>query len=337
MNYDKLSRSLRYYYEKGIMQKVAGERYVYKFVCDPDALFSMAFPDNHRPVLKSDGMPLPPPLASSSSSGGPGVSGQCKPDSVAAYYRCNELQCGGPGGSGGHDHQGPYGNSSCMNSPSGYHHQTEATRYNGGGYHGAGGGGGGGGASVGAGGAAGTYHQQVGLQHGAGGIDAMCQQVSSSSSPPSPTVTPVPPAASLDLSQPSSHLLNHRRQSGVGSGGVGGAGGSGGGGGAGFQMPGGVDGVGFQSPDGGGGGFQSPSGSGGAGFQLPLKHHYDHHLVTTPPQAHMHHHPSMDRLSAPPGHVMAGTGLGGLYGHQTGRVGVFQTTAGNYLEPGCVY
>ncbi|XP_030637880.1 ETS translocation variant 5b isoform X1 [Chanos chanos] len=54
MNYDKLSRSLRYYYEKGIMQKVAGERYVYKFVCDPDALFSMAFPDNQRPCLKAD-------------------------------------------------------------------------------------------------------------------------------------------------------------------------------------------------------------------------------------------------------------------------------------------
>ncbi|MBN3326829.1 ETV5 protein, partial [Atractosteus spatula] len=54
MNYDKLSRSLRYYYEKGIMQKVAGERYVYKFVCDPEALFTMAFPDNQRPSLKSD-------------------------------------------------------------------------------------------------------------------------------------------------------------------------------------------------------------------------------------------------------------------------------------------
>ncbi|XP_041120293.1 ETS translocation variant 5-like isoform X2 [Polyodon spathula] len=54
MNYDKLSRSLRYYYEKGIMQKVAGERYVYKFVCDPEALFSMAFPDNQRPSLKPD-------------------------------------------------------------------------------------------------------------------------------------------------------------------------------------------------------------------------------------------------------------------------------------------
>ncbi|NXI40868.1 ETV5 protein, partial [Galbula dea] len=58
MNYDKLSRSLRYYYEKGIMQKasdpVAGERYVYKFVCDPDALFSMAYPENQRPFLKTE-------------------------------------------------------------------------------------------------------------------------------------------------------------------------------------------------------------------------------------------------------------------------------------------
>uniref|UniRef100_UPI00358FA124 protein c-ets-1-B-like n=1 Tax=Myxine glutinosa TaxID=7769 RepID=UPI00358FA124 len=39
MNYDKLSRSLRYYYEKGIMQKVARERYVYKFVCNPEGVF----------------------------------------------------------------------------------------------------------------------------------------------------------------------------------------------------------------------------------------------------------------------------------------------------------
>ncbi|XP_012822986.1 ETS translocation variant 4 [Xenopus tropicalis] len=54
MNYDKLSRSLRYYYEKGIMQKVAGERYVYKFVCDPEALFSLAFNDSQCPSLKSE-------------------------------------------------------------------------------------------------------------------------------------------------------------------------------------------------------------------------------------------------------------------------------------------
>ncbi|KAJ6669205.1 hypothetical protein lerEdw1_008014 [Lerista edwardsae] len=36
------------------VHQVAGERYVYKFVCDPDALFSMAFPDNQRPFLKAE-------------------------------------------------------------------------------------------------------------------------------------------------------------------------------------------------------------------------------------------------------------------------------------------
>ena len=32
INYDKMSRSLRRYYKKGIMQKVAGERYVFRFI-----------------------------------------------------------------------------------------------------------------------------------------------------------------------------------------------------------------------------------------------------------------------------------------------------------------
>ncbi|XP_068023193.1 ETS translocation variant 4 isoform X3 [Melanerpes formicivorus] len=54
MNYDKLSRSLRYYYEKGIMQKVAGERYVYKFVCEPQALFSPACPERLAPRADPD-------------------------------------------------------------------------------------------------------------------------------------------------------------------------------------------------------------------------------------------------------------------------------------------
>lgn len=54
MNYDKLSRSLRYYYEKGIMQKVNGERYVYRFVCDPEALFNMAYGHLSNTTAKSE-------------------------------------------------------------------------------------------------------------------------------------------------------------------------------------------------------------------------------------------------------------------------------------------
>ena len=34
MNYDKLSRALRYYYEGDMISKVQGKRFVYKFVCD---------------------------------------------------------------------------------------------------------------------------------------------------------------------------------------------------------------------------------------------------------------------------------------------------------------
>uniref|UniRef100_A0A1I8MGL8 Uncharacterized protein n=1 Tax=Musca domestica TaxID=7370 RepID=A0A1I8MGL8_MUSDO len=38
MNYEKLSRGLRYYYDKNIIHKTAGKRYVYRFVCDLQGL-----------------------------------------------------------------------------------------------------------------------------------------------------------------------------------------------------------------------------------------------------------------------------------------------------------
>ena len=42
MNYEKLSRGLRYYYDKNIICKTAGKRYVYRFTCDLDTL--LGFP-----------------------------------------------------------------------------------------------------------------------------------------------------------------------------------------------------------------------------------------------------------------------------------------------------
>ncbi|KAF0029425.1 hypothetical protein F2P81_018530 [Scophthalmus maximus] len=38
MNYDKLSRALRYYYDKNIIRKVIGQKFVYKFVSFPEIL-----------------------------------------------------------------------------------------------------------------------------------------------------------------------------------------------------------------------------------------------------------------------------------------------------------
>eukprot|EP00731_Ephydatia_muelleri_P011980 Em0006g874a len=43
MNYEKLSRGLRYYYDKNIIHKVPGKRYVYRFVCDLESMLGMSF------------------------------------------------------------------------------------------------------------------------------------------------------------------------------------------------------------------------------------------------------------------------------------------------------
>jgi len=81
MNYDKLSRSLRYYYEKGIMQKVAGERYVYKFVCDPEALFALAY---------GMGAAAAAAAAVSSSPGGSSANSATPPSITAKYAAANK-------------------------------------------------------------------------------------------------------------------------------------------------------------------------------------------------------------------------------------------------------
>lgn len=52
MSYDKLSRSLRYYYDKGIIKKITGERYVYQFCIDPEVMYKHIGNSDCRPKLK---------------------------------------------------------------------------------------------------------------------------------------------------------------------------------------------------------------------------------------------------------------------------------------------
>ncbi|GIY32737.1 hypothetical protein CDAR_435961 [Caerostris darwini] len=55
MNYEKLSRGLRYYYDKNIIHKTAGKRYVYRFVCDLQNLLGYTPEELHAMVdLKPD-------------------------------------------------------------------------------------------------------------------------------------------------------------------------------------------------------------------------------------------------------------------------------------------
>ena len=53
MTYDKFSRSLRYYYHKGILRKIQGERYMYRFLVDPEDMYRHIGAAEKRPELKS--------------------------------------------------------------------------------------------------------------------------------------------------------------------------------------------------------------------------------------------------------------------------------------------
>ena len=50
MNYEKMSRGLRYYYDKNIILKTAGKRYIYKFVCDLQGLLGYSAEEVHGMV-----------------------------------------------------------------------------------------------------------------------------------------------------------------------------------------------------------------------------------------------------------------------------------------------
>ncbi|XP_075065431.1 ETS domain-containing protein Elk-3 isoform X2 [Mixophyes fleayi] len=54
MNYDKLSRALRYYYDKNIIKKVIGQKFVYKFVSFPEILKM----DSHAVEVSRDSLLL---------------------------------------------------------------------------------------------------------------------------------------------------------------------------------------------------------------------------------------------------------------------------------------
>ncbi|MBN3309355.1 ETS1-related protein [Amia ocellicauda] len=60
MNYEKLSRGLRYYYHKNIIHKTGGKRYVYRFVCDVQGMIGKTAEELHASLnVRSRGAPSP--------------------------------------------------------------------------------------------------------------------------------------------------------------------------------------------------------------------------------------------------------------------------------------
>lgn len=53
MSYERLSRSLRFYYDKGILRKMGGERFLYRFCVSPEAMYEHIGNSDNRPSLKT--------------------------------------------------------------------------------------------------------------------------------------------------------------------------------------------------------------------------------------------------------------------------------------------
>ena len=54
MNYEKLSRALRYYYDGDMISKVHGKRFVYKFVCDLKQLLGYTAAELNQLVIEAE-------------------------------------------------------------------------------------------------------------------------------------------------------------------------------------------------------------------------------------------------------------------------------------------
>ena len=54
MNYEKLSRALRYYYDGDMISKVHGKRFVYKFVCDLKGLIGYTASELNSLVIEAE-------------------------------------------------------------------------------------------------------------------------------------------------------------------------------------------------------------------------------------------------------------------------------------------
>lgn len=99
MNYEKLSRGLRYYYDKHIIDKVHGKRYVYRFVCDIEKILGYDPTEQKAEGTMEDAVCGEPEVADSKSQFiTHDHSDDCPVDSAVtdwpdftAYFNVNEL------------------------------------------------------------------------------------------------------------------------------------------------------------------------------------------------------------------------------------------------------